>query len=205
MQYTSYLRALVVGGAVVAAVGSATSTQQQQPTGYYPRPQQQQAQAQPQPAAQPPPEAQWQPPAPEPQWQQPQPPPQSQPPPQPQQQPQPQPEPPPAPTPAPPPTPAPAPAPSPAKDANSGTIPAKRTQWVCNATGWWQKCESQGYPCYAQSTMMLGFGTTEAAARVSAEMECNTAMSRLMSVNFAYRTSVSQRCKAGSCSPPNAK
>jgi hypothetical protein len=89
--------------------------------------------------------------------------------------------------------------------AKSDSIPTKRTQWVCNATGWWQKCETSSYACYSQSSMAMGFGSTEATARVSAETECNTAMMRLMSVNFTYRTSVTSRCKAVSCSPPNAK
>jgi hypothetical protein len=91
------------------------------------------------------------------------------------------------------------------KSADSSNIPAKRTQWVCNATGWWQKCETQGYTCYPQSTMMLGFGSTESAARVSAETECNTAMMRLMSANFAYRTNITTRCRAMSCSAPNSR
>lgn len=232
MQYSTWLRLVVAGGAVVATIGSATSNQQPQPTGYYP-----QAQAAPgQPAAPPPPEAAPAPPpvaaagscdafcdhvaqcnlgtvadcvrqcreskleqqqngpelltelsqascdrlselaqAPAQQ---------------------------PAPQPAPQPAQQPAPQPAPAQ---TSSIPAKRTQWVCNATGWWQKCESNGFTCYPQTTFMLGFGSTEPLARVSAETACNTAMTRLMSVNFTYRTSVTQRCKAISCSPPNAR
>lgn len=186
MQYSAILRVVVVGGAVVAAAGSATSGQQQQ--GYYPRqqgasqgypgyPQGYYAQYQPYGGSEYGGATYATPPAPEPE---------------------------PAPVPEPEPAPQVAyaePAPEPAPE----TTPEKRTQWVCNATGWWQKCESAGYPCYAQSSMMLGFGTNEPAARVSAETLCNTAMSRLMSVNFTYRTSVTQRCKAVSCSPPNSR
>ena len=188
MQYMAFVRILVVGGACVAALGSATSNGPQQ-QGYYPRPPQQ--------APYPPPASA---------------PPQGSPPPQPGYYPPAQ--------GAPPADPyagvsyggapyggyaAPATPPPPAQPTPPTQPPQKRTQWVCNATGWWQKCESNGYPCYAQSSTMLGFGTTEAAARVSSETECNTAMSRLMSVNFTYRTSVTQRCKAVSCTPPTSK
>ncbi|HLL24577.1 MAG TPA: hypothetical protein VK427_20740 [Kofleriaceae bacterium] len=100
------------------------------------------------------------------------------------------------------------PAHAPADPANSGVSTGdssqKRTQWVCNAMGSWQKCE-QNFQCWPQTTMMMGFGSTEALARVSAESQCSTAMTRLMSVNFTYRTNVTSRCRAISCSPPNAK
>ncbi len=97
------------------------------------------------------------------------------------------------------------PAPEPAAPTPAPASEGKRTQWVCSATGWWQKCEGTSYTCYAQTTTMTGFGSTEALARTSSESLCNTAMSRMMSVNFTYRTSVTQRCKAMQCSPPNAR
>ena len=118
------------------------------------------------------------------------------------------------PEPAPEPVPAPAPEPEPvqaqpappAEEPVAANAPAeKRTQWFCTATGWWQKCETNSYACYSQMTTMSGFGSTEPLARSSAESMCNTSMSRLMSVNFTYRTSVTQRCKALKCSPPNAR
>lgn len=81
----------------------------------------------------------------------------------------------------------------------------KRTQWVCNAQGMWQRCETKGFQCYPQTTFMLGFGPTEPLARSNAESICNSSMSKLMSVNFAYRTSVTAPCKTVKCTPPNAK
>jgi hypothetical protein len=81
----------------------------------------------------------------------------------------------------------------------------KRTQWLCNAQGLWQKCETKGFQCYPQTTFMLGFGATEALARSNAESVCNSSMSRLMSANFTYRTSVTAPCKTAKCTPPNAR
>jgi hypothetical protein len=90
------------------------------------------------------------------------------------------------------------------KPADKPAYSAKRTQWVCNATGSWQRCEAQGYMCFPQTSMALGFGPTEPLARASATSQCSTAMTRLMSANFAYRTSITAPCHVMSCSPPNA-
>ncbi|MGN6107815.1 MAG: hypothetical protein ACTHU0_22095 [Kofleriaceae bacterium] len=91
------------------------------------------------------------------------------------------------------------------EDAAAKSDSTKHTQWVCNAMGSWQKCETQGYACFPQMSNAIGFGSTEALARMSAQSQCTTAMSRLMSVNFAYRTSVTAPCHVLKCTPPNER
>jgi hypothetical protein len=75
-------------------------------------------------------------------------------------------------------------------------------QWQCNATGSWQKCETNGTQCYPQTSSAFGFGATEPLARLAAESQCASAMAGVMSANFTYRTSVSSSCRATSCTPP---
>lgn len=106
------------------------------------------------------------------------------------------------------PEPAPAPEPSPAPPVAPAPAPptddAQRTQWVCSATGYWQKCDTKNM-CFTQMQTSMGFGATEPAAATSAQSMCTSAMSRMMSVNFTYRTRVTSICRKTTCSPPNAK
>jgi hypothetical protein len=95
--------------------------------------------------------------------------------------------------------PAPASAAKPAQAQSSG-----KRQWQCWASGSWKSCDSKKPfgSCYTKPHSAFMFGSTEVLARMAAETECNSFMSRMMTASFATRNSIVASCRVTSCTPP---
>ncbi|MBA3459007.1 MAG: hypothetical protein H0T46_03535 [Deltaproteobacteria bacterium] len=81
----------------------------------------------------------------------------------------------------------------------NGQQPTGPRQWQCSASGGWQKCDPQSSQCTPQSASATGVGQSEVLAREAAETNCGNTMNGMMGASFTFRTSVTSGCRAISC------
>ena len=97
----------------------------------------------------------------------------------------------------------------PARKPAAPTSPKSPTSpsWMCSAEGTWKDCKAGGFPCNMHSSRANGWGGSEQSARVFAESECSSQMTRMMmlqGLNISLHLSIMvvSQCRSTTCTPP---